>query len=176
MRTKLSTLSIKIGLFTLFIGVIAGISAMTVDPAIPSSGTLDKQPIAFSHKSHSGKEEIACLYCHIYAERSSVAGVPSVQKCIGCHKMIAIDDPEVQKLLTYWDNREPIPWIKIYNVPDFVYFSHRMHLNAEVACEECHGNLLEMDEVKKVSSLSMGWCLECHKKMKAPIDCNVCHK
>ncbi len=145
-------------------------------PAFSLSNTSSEQPIAFSHASHSGKEEIPCLYCHIYAERSPVAGVPSTQKCIGCHEMIALEDPEVQKLLDYWDTKEPIPWRKVYHLPDFVYFSHRMHLNAEVACTECHGNVIEMDEVKKVSSLSMGWCLDCHKKSEAPVDCIVCHK
>ncbi|MFQ5596512.1 MAG: cytochrome c3 family protein [Nitrospiria bacterium] len=134
------------------------------------------QPIDFSHKTHAQESEIACLYCHIYAKKSSVAGVPSVQKCIGCHEMIALDHPEVQKLLDYWDNRQPIPWKKVYNLPDFVYFSHRMHLNADLACEQCHGDVSEMEQVKQVSSLEMGWCLKCHRKMDASIDCWVCHK
>lgn len=140
------------------------------------SRTAPEQPIAFSHITHSEKNEMACLYCHIYATKSSVAGVPSVQKCAGCHEMIGLEDPEVQKLLDYWDERAPIPWKKVYNLPDFVYFSHRMHLNADLNCEQCHGNVSEMERVERVSSLEMGWCLDCHKKMDASIDCMVCHK
>lgn len=145
-----------------------------------SNESIKEQPIAFSHKSHAGEQQIACLYCHIYAERSSVAGVPSVQKCIGCHEMIEVeaekDVAEVEKLSGYWHDKKPIPWLKIYDLPDFVYFSHRMHVNAEVDCRECHGEVSEMVQIEKVSSLSMGWCLKCHQKHEAPIDCNVCHK
>ena len=141
-----------------------------------SSPVAPEQPIAFSHVTHAQKNEMACEYCHIYARRSSVAGVPSVQKCAGCHEMIAVEDPEVQKLLQYWDKREPIPWKKVYNLPDFVYFSHRMHLNANLGCEQCHGEVAQMERVERVSSLEMGWCLKCHKKLDAPIDCWVCHK
>lgn len=152
------------------------VTSVTVFAFFSSVPTPPEQPIAFSHLSHVQEEEIACLYCHIYAERSSVAGVPSVQKCIGCHEMIATEDPEVVKLLDYWDKREPIPWNKVYDLPDFVYFSHRMHLNAEVDCKECHGDVAQMEQVIKVTSLDMGWCLKCHRKENAPIDCMVCHK
>ncbi len=156
--------------------VMTGLSDVAVYSGNEDAPSSRTQPVLFSHLTHSGQEKMACLYCHIYVERSSVAGVPSVQKCIGCHEMIATDDPEVKKLLTYWDNQEAIPWRKIYHLPDFVYFSHRMHVNAHIECSECHGNVAEMEVVKKVSSLSMGWCLDCHKKKEAPVDCNVCHK
>jgi len=169
---KISSESCKILFFTL-LSLVAILSLFKYFYALPFA---PEQPIAFSHVTHVQKNEMDCQYCHIYARKSSVAGVPSVQKCVGCHEMIALDHPEVQKLLAYWDKREPIPWQKVYNLPDFVYFSHRMHLNADLACKQCHGPVSQMERVKKVSSLEMGWCLQCHKKMDAPIDCGVCHK
>ena len=94
-------------------------------------GTAPKQPIEFSHKIHAGDNEIPCLYCHAQARRSTVAGVPSVYKCVGCHRVIAKDRPQISKVMGYWENGEPIPWIKVHDLPDFVYFPHKRHVQAE---------------------------------------------
>ncbi|MCC7202218.1 MAG: cytochrome c3 family protein [Nitrospirae bacterium] len=136
------------------------------------------QPIAFSHRIHAGDNGIPCLDCHIYAERSAVAGVPSVQKCIGCHKIIKREAPEVVKLNGYWERQEPIPWIKVHNLPDFVTFPHKRHIRGGVQCNLCHGNIPEMDVVTRVSSLKMGWCIGCHTSynVKNGRDCWTCHK
>lgn len=85
-------------------------------------GYAPEQPIHFSHKIHAGENEIHCQYCHLYARRSIVAGVPSVQTCMNCHKLIRKEKPEIQKLLEYWEKKEPIPWVKVYDLPDFVHF------------------------------------------------------
>ena len=135
-----------------------------------------EQPIAFSHKLHAGEKQIPCQYCHAYARRSLVAGVPSVQACMGCHQLVAVRKPEVRKLAAYWEQRQPIPWIKVHNLPDFVYFSHKRHVRAGVQCQECHGPVETMEEVRQVSSLEMGWCLSCHQQRQAPVDCVTCHK
>lgn len=136
------------------------------------------QPIAFSHKIHAGENEIPCMHCHIYAERSTVAGVPSVQRCIGCHSIIKRDAPEVVKLMGYWERGKPIPWVKVYNLPDFVYFTHKRHLKAGMQCVACHGDIAKMDVTTRVSSLEMGWCLDCHiqRGVKNGEDCWTCHK
>ncbi len=136
------------------------------------------QPIAFSHKIHAGDNDIPCLYCHIYANKSRVAGVPSVQRCMGCHKVIKTDSPKIQKLTHYWESGEPIPWIKVHNLPDHVYFTHKRHVKAGVECQSCHGDVEEMDVIARVASLKMGWCLRCHmnEEVKNGKDCWTCHK
>jgi len=158
------------------------------------------QPIFFSHLIHAGSYRIDCQYCHTGARRSSVAGVPSVQKCMGCHTIIgAQDNPEIRKIHAYWDRREPIPWVRIFRVPEFTYFPHKPHVRAGVACQSCHGPIEQMRVVGANTGpsivndlqnliglrpaprpLSMGWCIDCHREQnakgkQAPLDCVACH-
>lgn len=135
-----------------------------------------QQPIAFSHKIHAGNYQIPCLYCHANARRSTVAGVPSVQLCMGCHKITAADRPEVQKLKGYWDRQEQIPWVKIFGQPDFVAFSHVAHVRANVVCQTCHGPIQNMERVHRAVDLTMDQCLACHRDRQASVDCMTCHK
>lgn len=152
-----------------------------------------EQPIYYSHKVHAGINQINCLYCHGSAEQSKHAAIPSVNTCMNCHKAIQayekgpklfdadgneIDGTaEIQKLYEFagfdpnqpnkWDpsNAKPIQWVKIHNLPDHVYFSHAQHVNAgKVQCQSCHGEINQMDEVKQVADLSMGWCINCHRE------------
>jgi hypothetical protein len=134
------------------------------------------QPIAFSHTVHAGESGIPCLYCHRHAPRSRVAGIPTVGDCRACHLFIARDAPEITKLMQYWERKEPIPWIRVYGVPDHVYFPHMMHLRAGLACAACHGDVAAMERITRTTKLTMGWCMECHRKKKASIDCWTCHK
>lgn len=136
-----------------------------------------EQPIPFSHRIHAGDNKVPCMYCHIYADKSKVAGVPNVKRCMGCHAVIKTDSPHIQKLTAYWDKKEPIPWVKVHNLPDYVYFTHKRHIKAGLECSACHGDIAKMDVVTKVSSLKMGWCLNCHTKkgVKNGLDCWTCH-
>lgn len=134
------------------------------------------QPIAFSHKIHAGDNGIPCLFCHRAASKSAIAGIPAVADCRACHLFIAQDKPEVKKLTGYWERKEPIPWVRVYWVPDFVYFPHKMHVRAGLACGQCHGNVAGMARITRRQKLKMGWCLGCHKQHKASIDCWTCHK
>ncbi len=136
------------------------------------------QPIEFSHKIHAGENEIPCMYCHLYARKSKVAGVPSVHKCINCHKVIATDRPEIKKLFNFWNEKKPIPWIKVHDLPDFVHFTHKRHVSAGIQCQTCHGPVEEMVRVTRLAPMQMGWCLECHtaKKVENGRDCWTCHK
>ena len=133
------------------------------------------QPIAFSHAHHAGLYQIACEFCHAYARRGPVAGIPSVERCVGCLQSILTDQPEIQKLLEYWENEEPIPWLRIHDLPDYVRFTHKAHVRAGINCENCHGNVRSMEIAQQVESLSMGWCLDCHNEREAPRDCLICH-
>ncbi len=141
-------------------------------------GTAPVQPIEFSHVIHAGDYQIDCQYCHIYAARSTTAGVPAVEKCMGCHKVIATDKPEIQKLTDYWNSRQAIPWIKVHDLADFVYFSHKRHVQAEVACQTCHGEVQTMARIERVAPLSMKWCVGCHEEREVENgrDCWTCHK
>lgn len=141
-------------------------------------GTAPKQPIEFSHKIHATDNEIPCLYCHTQARRSTVAGAPSVYKCVGCHRVVAKDRPQIRKVMSYWENGEPIPWIKVHDLPDFVYFPHKRHVQANVACQTCHGPVETMHRVERIAPLRMGWCLACHKQsaVEHGLDCWTCHK
>lgn len=134
------------------------------------------QPINFSHKIHAGDYKIDCSYCHTNARKSVVAGVPSVQLCIGCHKNVAKEKPEVQKLVRYWNTKQTIPWVKVNDLPDFVYFSHKRHISANVTCQTCHGQVERMERVSAAGILHMETCVNCHLERKASIDCWTCHK
>ena len=146
--------------------------------AVETSGVATDsagQPIAFSHAHHVLEYEIACEFCHAYARRGPVAGIPSVERCVGCHRSILNDQPEIQKLFEYWENEKPIPWIRIHSLPDYVRFTHKAHVRAEIACEECHGDVAQMEIAQQTESLSMGWCINCHKERNASRDCLTCH-
>ncbi len=134
------------------------------------------QPLAFNHKVHAGDNGIACLFCHRHAPKSRVAGIPAMADCRACHLFISQDAPEIKKLMAYWDKREPIPWGRVYGVPDHVYFPHMMHIRAGLVCSTCHGEVASMERIKRSVSLKMGWCMDCHRQKNASIDCWTCHK
>jgi mono/diheme cytochrome c family protein len=134
------------------------------------------QPIEFSHVVHAGSYRIDCQYCHADARRSPYAGIPSVERCMGCHKLVAAQgNPEVQKLHQAWNDKRPVPWERIHKLPGFVYFPHKRHIQKEVACQTCHGPVERMQRVAQVAPLTMGWCVDCHAQRKGPLDCVVCH-
>ncbi len=160
-------------------------------------GTSPEQPIAFSHRIHAGENEIPCKYCHTQARRSISAGVPSVSKCMGCHNEIATQRPQRRKLINYWQNKEPIPWIKVHDLPDFVHFTHKRHVSEYardlgIECQTCHGPVETMDVISLGSAgglteaaglnggsaMRMGVCLNCHKQHEVEngLDCWTCHK
>ncbi len=137
------------------------------------------QPIAFNHEVMV-QAGIPCLYCHSDATRSPSAGIPSVQKCMGCHQVIATTNPEIQKLAAYWQRGEPIPWVRVNVLPRFVYFSHEVHVVAgQLACERCHGDVGHMTVDQPVVTMNMGWCLSCHEQQPNATqltECITCHQ
>ncbi|MCH8134838.1 MAG: cytochrome c3 family protein [Proteobacteria bacterium] len=141
-------------------------------------GTSPEQPINFSHRIHAGENQIPCMYCHVQARRSISAGVPSVNKCMGCHAEVATDSPQIRLLASYFETKEPIPWIKVHDLPDFVHFTHKRHVQADIECQTCHGPVETMDVVSREAPLKMGLCLDCHRKNEVEhgTDCWTCHK
>jgi cytochrome c2 len=143
-----------------------------------------EQPIAFSHKIHAGDNAINCQYCHSGAERSKTAGIPSVNVCMNCHKGISKGKlpggtEEIAKVYTAagWDPEKgeynkpqrPIKWIKVHNLQDFVFFSHQQHVKVgKQDCAACHGEVAKMTTVEQVQPLTMGWCIDCHRKTEVP--------
>ena len=123
------------------------------------------QPIAFSHKIHAGQYEIDCNYCHTGVNISKSANIPSVNICMNCHNAIETDKPEIQKILTAYEENKPIEWVRVHNLPDLSYFNHAQHVKVGgIECETCHGPIKEMDVVYQYSELTMGWCINCHRE------------
>ncbi|MGI9559017.1 MAG: cytochrome c3 family protein [Thermodesulfobacteriota bacterium] len=155
-----------------------------------------EQPILFSHKIHAGDNKIECRTCHSYVAVSTHPGIPSVQKCMGCHTHIQGRDEEykaddgsvinlreeIAKLKEYWEKKEPIPWIKVSPMAEYVQFSHKRHIKKGIECKTCHGEVEKMDVVRKVERLNMGFCISCHEENAENEyhetqlkDCLTCH-
>ncbi len=144
----------------------------------PKTQAAEQQPITFNHEAMV-QLGIQCLFCHTEARRSPAAGMPSVERCIGCHKTISADLPVIQQVTGYWNRQEPIPWVRVNQVPRFVFFSHQVHIAAGRNCEECHGDVGHMAVARPVLTMNMGWCLTCHEQQPNAaqlLDCVVCHR
>ncbi|HMJ67757.1 MAG TPA: cytochrome c3 family protein [Cyclobacteriaceae bacterium] len=163
--------------------IVGGITFKTVIDGLYTVGVQQnyqpKQPIAFSHKIHAGQFEIDCKYCHTGVMKGKQANIPSPNMCMNCHSQIRegtnTGAGEIAKIYsavgynpdqgTYSGVTKPIQWIRIHNLPDLAYFNHSQHVNVGgVACETCHGPVKEMEIVKQYSLLTMGWCINCHRK------------
>jgi hypothetical protein len=140
--------------------VAGGIKAFSLTN---NAGYAPTQPIPFSHKLHAGQLGLDCLYCHGQAERSKHATVPGMDTCMGCHSVVRTDRPAIQDLTRYWENEEPVPWVRIHSLPDHAFFSHKAHVAAGVDCQTCHGPVETMDIVYQYVDMSMGWCMNCHR-------------
>lgn len=138
-------------------------------------GPALEQPIPFSHRLHVTDKGIDCRYCHSYVDRSLNAGLPSVQKCLGCHDHIIPEHEEIVKLKGYQERGEPVPWTRVYYNPDHVFFPHFRHLSSGVECEECHGDVGKVDRLRQVT-FYMGFCIDCHRDREAPLECVGCHQ
>lgn len=216
MNSRILTLFLLVGV--VFSGIALGAKLRSYHLPDNHQDYEPQQPIAFSHRLHSGELQISCLYCHSGAEKSRHAGIPATNVCMNCHKSVtapmgmvraeealaklenrkakAVVSDELRKLFDSLaldthlkpDPRkppQPIPWVRVHNLPDFACFDHRAHVNAGVSCQKCHGPVEAMERVRQVENLSMGWCVNCHrevnatgvagKKVQASLDCTACH-
>jgi hypothetical protein len=156
--------------------VAAAIALAAIRVHRPIEALSPEQPIAFSHAIHAGGLGLECTHCHVYVAQSPSATVPAISICMECHESVLTDRPEIQKLTAYWEKKEPVLWNKIHDLPWHVRFTHEWHIKAGVDCSVCHGEIKAMDRVRRVRSLKMGWCVECHRSRSAPTDCTTCHK
>lgn len=126
-------------------------------------GYQPTQPVPFDHSLHAGQLGIDCRYCHYGVEESSHSNVPTTQICMTCHNQVQLNSEKLKLVRDSWESGDSIEWVRIHKSPDYVYFNHAAHVNSGISCVECHGNIHEMEEVYHAESLSMGFCLECHR-------------
>ncbi len=163
---------VQLALLVLLGAVIAGgAGAWQLSRIGIHQGYSPAQPIAFPHKVHAGDNQIPCLYCHSAARTSRHAGIPPASVCMNCHSILEKQTVEIEKLKEAVDLQQPIRWVKVHNLPDFVYFNHSQHVQSGVACQSCHGAVEKMERIEQVSPLTMGWCLRCHREhAKMPVN------
>jgi hypothetical protein len=121
------------------------------------------QPVAFSHAIHADQLGLDCRYCHNAVERAWYSNIPASSVCMNCHNQVLKDDPKLALVRESYQSGQPIPWVQIHKLPDYVFFNHSVHVNRGVSCVECHGQINKMDEVYHAKPLSMSFCLDCHR-------------
>jgi len=137
--------------------------------------TVGKQPIEFNHKLHAEKN-LECVDCHRGAQKKWTAGLPTLEDCMVCHQSIATNHPEVRKLTQLFNLRmKKVEWTRVYDLPEFVYFSHKKHARAGAACETCHGPVATREVLMQEKSINMISCMKCHAQHGASAECFICH-
>ncbi len=139
------------------------IVAYGFSPRTTDVGYQPVQPVPFSHEVHAGQLGIDCRYCHNTVEFAAKAAVPPTQTCMNCHTQIHKDSPNLDPVWESYEKGTPVEWIRVHDLPDFVYFNHAAHVTRGVSCVECHGRIDKMEVVYQHETLSMGWCLTCHR-------------
>ncbi len=132
-------------------------------PYVTDVNVAKQQPVPFSHKHHVTGVGIDCRYCHTSVEESSFANIPPVETCMTCHSQIWTESPLLEPIRESFRSGKPIEWVRIHDLPGFVYFNHSIHLYKGVGCQTCHGQVEQMPLMWKVNTLNMEWCLECHR-------------
>jgi hypothetical protein len=132
-------------------------------PRFTDVGYQPVQPVPYSHRLHAGELQIDCRYCHASVEVSPVANVPPTQTCMNCHRLIARTSEALQPVRDSAASGQPIRWVRVHELPEYAYFDHHAHVRAGIGCVSCHGHVEQMDVVRQVQPLSMGWCLDCHR-------------
>jgi len=133
-------------------------------PEYTDVGYQPVQPVPYSHKLHAGDLEIDCRYCHAQVEVAAVASVPPTQVCMNCHALVKRDSPLIAPIVASAADDRPMRWVRVHQVPEYAYFNHGVHVRAGVGCQSCHGDVRSMEVVVQMKPLSMGWCLDCHRR------------
>jgi hypothetical protein len=134
------------------------------DPVTLNSGYMPTQPVPYSHALHVGELGIDCRFCHNTVEKADFAAIPPTETCMNCHKTILPNSEKLRPVRESYYTGKPIPWVRVHDLPDYVYFNHAAHVNASISCVSCHGNVNHMEVVYQKEPLNMGWCLQCHRE------------
>jgi hypothetical protein len=133
-------------------------------PYMTNVGVARAQPVPFSHQQHVGGLGLDCRYCHSYVEETNTATVPPTETCMGCHAQVATESSALALVRASAEEAQPLAWIRVHDLADYVYFNHAIHVNKGVGCETCHGRIDRMPVVAKAQTLQMAWCLDCHRQ------------
>jgi hypothetical protein len=137
-------------------------------------GYAPVQPVPYDHSLHAGQLGLDCRYCHSNVDQSGFANLPTSQTCMNCHKLVKPQSPLLAVVRASYESGEPVPWVQVHKAPDYVYFNHAVHVDRGIGCVECHGKINEMPVVYHAKSLSMKFCLTCHRDpaqfLRAPAD------
>jgi hypothetical protein len=149
------------GLIVIVLGV--ALNSLQRSPWVTRQGQRPNQPVPFSHKHHVEGLGLQCQYCHTTVEKSSYAGIPPTKTCMNCHSQIWTNAELLEPVRHSWATGESIQWIRVHDLPDYVYFNHEIHVNKGIGCSSCHGRIDEMPLTYMENSLQMEWCLNCHR-------------
>ena len=149
------------GLIVIALGV--ALNSLQRSPWVTKQGQRPDQPIPFSHKHHVEGLGLQCQYCHTSVEKSSYAGIPPTKTCINCHSQIWTNAEMLEPVRSSWATGASVQWIKVHDLPDYVYFNHEIHVNKGIGCASCHGRVDEMPLMYQQNTLQMEWCLNCHR-------------
>jgi hypothetical protein len=162
----------RLALLLLGVAALALAQSGEEKPPLPPAA----QPIPFNHKQHVALG-VKCLDCHAIRKPGLAAGIPQEGICMGCHVTIKTDSPAIQKLAEFHKAKKPVPWVKVYKVPDYVWFSHEIHhREAGIECESCHGPVAEREVIVREKPTSMIACVACHNQRGASQECTLCHE
>jgi hypothetical protein len=151
------------GVLTFVTGLILTAMVLGRSSYVTRAHEYIEQPIQFSHLHHVLDDGIDCRYCHTSVEASSFAGIPPTKTCMNCHSQLFSTEPILEPVRASFRNNSPLHWIRVHDLPDFVYFNHSIHVKKGIGCESCHGRVDEMPLMEQQNSLQMEWCLNCHR-------------
>ncbi len=143
---------------------------------LAQTGAPPEQPLPFSHKAHDGALKLKCKMCHVSPDPGEMMGIAAPPVCMQCHSAIKVESPAIQKLAAAAKANREIRWVRVYEIPFYVAFSHRLHLEAGNNCEDCHGKVAERKKLYKEGDISMGGWMECHRVKKISNNCTYCHE
>jgi hypothetical protein len=148
---------------------LTGLVWYGASPKTTDVGYMPKQPVPYSHALHAGQLGIDCRYCHNTVEQGAHAAIPATATCMNCHERVWTNSARLAPVRESLTTGKPIEWLKVHDLPDYVYFNHSAHVTRGVGCVTCHGRVDEMEEVYQKEPLSMSWCLDCHRRPEASL-------
>ncbi|MFW5825495.1 MAG: cytochrome c3 family protein [Marinobacter sp.] len=157
---------VRLLIAVVLLGVVVGVVVLyglTFSPYATGQNRVPRQPVPFSHQHHVGALGIECGYCHTSFDRSPFAGMPDTATCMSCHSQLWTSADMLAPVRESLKTSRPLAWVRVHDLPDFVYFNHQAHVNNGVGCESCHGRVDRMPLMRQARPLTMQWCLDCHR-------------